>query len=45
MIESYWGNENAGARRHYHLTEKGRALFAENPGGLAQIPRRDIRTV
>ena len=31
MIESYWGNENAGARRrYYHLTEKGRALFAEN---------------
>ena len=31
MIESYWGNENAGARRRYsHLTEKGRALFAEN---------------
>ena len=29
--ESYWGNENAGARRrYYHLTEKGRALFAEN---------------
>ena len=25
MIESYWGNENAGARRrYYHLTEKGR---------------------
>ncbi len=31
MIESYWGNENAGARRrYYHLTGKGRALFAEN---------------
>ena len=31
MIESYWGNENAGARRrYYHLTEKGRALFVEN---------------
>ena len=31
MIESYWGNENAGARRrYYHLTKKGRALFAEN---------------
>ena len=31
MIESYWGNENAGARRrYYHLTEKGRELFYEN---------------
>ena len=31
MIESYWGNEHAGARRrYYHLTETGRALFAEN---------------
>ncbi len=28
MIESYWGNENVGARRrYYHLTEKGRELF------------------
>ena len=31
MIESYWGNENAGARRrYYHLTEKGCELFYEN---------------
>ena len=31
MIESYWGNENAGARRrYYHLTEKGHELFYEN---------------
>ena len=31
MIESYWGNENAGARRrYYHLTENGRELFYEN---------------
>ena len=31
MIESYWGNENAGARRrYYHLTEKGRERFYEN---------------
>ena len=31
MIESYWGNENAGdRRRYYHLTEKGRELFYEN---------------
>ena len=28
MIESYWGNENAGARRrYYHLTEKGVSFF------------------
>ena len=31
MIESYWGNENAGARRrYYHLSETGRELFYEN---------------
>ena len=31
MIESYWGNENAGARRrYYHLTGKGRERFYEN---------------
>lgn len=31
VIESYWGNENAGARRrYYHLTESGRALLEEN---------------
>ena len=35
MIESYWGNENAGARRrYYHLTEKGRELFYENQADL-----------
>lgn len=28
MIESYWGQRKR--RRYYHLTEKGRALFAEN---------------
>ena len=28
VIESYWGNENAGARRrYYHLTEEGRRKF------------------
>lgn len=31
VIESYWGNENAGARRrYYHLTEAGRRLYEEN---------------
>ena len=31
VIESYWGNENAGARRrYYHLTDVGRALYEEN---------------
>ena len=31
LIESYWGNENAGARRrYYHLTEAGRRLYEEN---------------
>lgn len=31
VIESYWGNENAGARRrYYHLTEAGRKLYEEN---------------
>lgn len=31
VIESYWGNENAGARRrYYHLTDAGRALYEEN---------------
>ena len=31
MIESYWGNENAGARRrYYHLTDAGRKLYEEN---------------
>ena len=31
MIESYWGDENAGARRrYYHLTDAGRALYEEN---------------
>ena len=31
VIESYWGNENAGARRrYYHLTDAGRALHEEN---------------
>lgn len=41
MIESYWGNENAGARRrYYHLTEKGRELFYEN-----QADRRKYRSI
>ncbi len=31
VIESYWGSENAGARRrYYHLTEEGRRLYQEN---------------
>ncbi len=31
VIESYWGNENAGARRrYYHLTDAGRMLYEEN---------------
>ena len=31
MIESYWGDENAGARRrYYHLTDAGRRLYEEN---------------
>ncbi len=31
VIESYWGNENAGARRrYYHLTQAGRELYEEN---------------
>lgn len=31
VIESYWGNENAGARRrYYHLTDVGRRLYEEN---------------
>lgn len=31
VIESYWGNENTGARRrYYHLTDAGRALYEEN---------------
>lgn len=31
VIESYWGNENSGARRrYYHLTSAGRQLYEEN---------------
>lgn len=31
VIESYWGNEKAGARRrYYHLTDAGRQLYEEN---------------
>ena len=31
LIESYWGNEEVGARRrYYHLTDEGRALLLEN---------------
>ncbi|MBR5301316.1 MAG: helix-turn-helix transcriptional regulator [Clostridia bacterium] len=31
VIESYWGDENAGARRrYYHLTDAGRQLYEEN---------------
>ena len=31
VIESYWGDENAGARRrYYHLTDAGRRLYEEN---------------
>jgi len=31
VIESYWGDEQAGARRrYYHLTDAGRKLYEEN---------------
>ena len=31
MIESYWGDEQAGARRrYYHLTDAGRKVYEEN---------------
>ncbi len=31
LVESYWGNENSGARRrYYHLTDAGRRLYEEN---------------
>ena len=31
FIESYWGDENAGARRrYYHLTPEGQKVYAEN---------------
>lgn len=31
LIESYWGDENAGARRrYYHLTAEGQKVYAEN---------------
>ena len=31
VIESYWGDERAGARRrYYHLTDAGRKLYEEN---------------
>ncbi len=31
MIESYWGDEQAGARRrYYHLTDNGKQLLNEN---------------
>ena len=31
MIESYWGDEHAGARRrYYHLTDAGRQMYEEN---------------
>ena len=31
VIESYWGDERAGARRrYYHLTDVGRKLYEEN---------------
>lgn len=30
-IESYWGNENSGARRRYYrITEKGKQLYDSN---------------
>ena len=33
VIESYWGDERAGARRrYYHLTDAGRKLYEENQG-------------
>ena len=33
MIESYWGDEQAGARRrYYHLTPEGRKTYQENCG-------------
>ncbi|MDR0880289.1 MAG: PadR family transcriptional regulator [Clostridioides sp.] len=31
MIESYWGNENQGARRRYYkITELGRLVYEQN---------------
>lgn len=31
VIESYWGDEQGGARRrYYHLTDAGRRLYQEN---------------
>ena len=33
MIESYWGDEHAGARRRYYrLTDAGRQMYEENQG-------------
>ena len=38
LVESYWGDEQAGARRrYYHLTDAGRALYHENLDGYRRI--------
>ena len=38
MIESYWGDEQAGARRrYYHLTEAGRSLYRENRDDFGRL--------
>ena len=40
MIESYWGEERAGARRrYYHLTESGRKLFDDNRSDWRKFQR------
>ena len=40
MIESYWGNEQAGARRrYYHLTDAGKALLDENKADWKRYSR------
>ncbi len=38
MIESYWGDEDAGARRrYYHLTDDGRRLYEENKQDYSRL--------
>ena len=38
LVESYWGDEQAGARRRdYHLTEAGRSLYRENRDDFGRL--------